>query len=34
MQPGEGHTTDISPGGTWWASEIGPFVFHWLRLPT
>jgi hypothetical protein len=31
-QPGEGHTTDISPGGQWWASPLGPFIWNHLRL--
>jgi dienelactone hydrolase len=31
-QPGEGHTTDLTPGSVWWANEIGPFVWHYLRL--
>jgi dienelactone hydrolase len=31
-QPGEGHTTDLTPGGTWWTSQIEPFVFRWLGL--
>jgi dienelactone hydrolase len=31
-QPGEGHTTDLSPGGSWWTSELGPFLFRTLRL--
>jgi pimeloyl-ACP methyl ester carboxylesterase len=30
LQPGSGHTTNLTPGGPWWTSEIGPFL--WLHL--
>src|SRR5690606_26887345 len=29
-QPGSGHTISLAPGGTWWTSEIGPFL--WLHM--
>ncbi len=32
-QAGEGHTTDISPGGAFWTDPIGPFLFEHLDLP-
>ncbi|MDH3706502.1 MAG: alpha/beta hydrolase, partial [Acidimicrobiia bacterium] len=32
LQPGDGHTTNISPSGPWWTSEIGPFLWHHLEL--
>jgi len=25
-QAGEGHTTDLRPGGAWWSSQLGPFI--------
>jgi acetyl esterase/lipase len=31
-QPGEGHTTDLTPGSVWWSNEVGPFVRRSLRL--
>jgi dienelactone hydrolase len=31
-QPGEGHTTDLTPGSVWWSNQIGPFVWRYLRL--
>jgi dienelactone hydrolase len=31
-QPGEGHTTDLTPGSVWWSNEVGPFVWQYLRL--
>ena len=31
-QAGEGHTTDLSPGGQWWADPLGPFLWLHLRL--
>jgi dienelactone hydrolase len=31
-QPGEGHTTDLTPGSVWWSNEVGPFVWQHLRL--
>jgi dienelactone hydrolase len=31
-QPGSGHTVAIGPTGKWWAPEIGPFLWHHLRL--
>ena len=31
-QPGEGHTTSLSPGGVWWTNPIGPFIWRHLRL--
>lgn len=31
-QPGSGHTTSINAGGTWWTSQIGPFLWNHLRL--
>jgi hypothetical protein len=31
-QPGEGHTTDLTPGSVWWSNEVGPFVWRTLRL--
>ncbi len=33
-QAGEGHTTDLSPGGTWWADPIASFLWLHLRLGT
>ncbi len=30
-QPGEGHTTDLTPGSVWWSNEIGPFVWNNLH---
>lgn len=32
QQPGSGHTTDLRAGGTWWTSEIGPFLWDQLDL--
>lgn len=32
-QAGEGHTTDLTPGGPYWNSDIGPFLFRALGLP-
>ncbi len=29
---GSGHTTDLVPGGQWWASELGPFIWRALNL--
>ncbi len=29
---GSGHTTDLVPGGQWWASEVGPFIWRALNL--
>ena len=31
-QAGEGHTTDLGPGGLWWADPLGPFLWLHLRL--
>lgn len=31
-QPGSGHTTSLAAGGTWWTSQIGPFLWNHLRL--
>ena len=31
-QAGEGHTTDLGPGGEWWADPLGPFLWTHLRL--
>jgi dienelactone hydrolase len=31
-EAGEGHTTDLSPGGEWWNDPIGPFVYQHLSL--
>ncbi len=31
-QAGEGHTTDLSPGGAWWTNPIAPFLWLHLRL--
>ncbi len=31
-EPGEGHTTDLMPGGRWWADPLGPFVYEHLHL--
>jgi hypothetical protein len=31
-EPGEGHTTDLSPGGFWWSSQLGPFLWQNLHL--
>lgn len=31
-QAGEGHTTDLTPGGPWWTGSIGPFLFRLLGL--
>jgi dienelactone hydrolase len=33
-QAGEGHTTDLSPGGQWWTNPIAPFLWSHLRLGT
>ncbi len=33
-QPSEGHTTDLNPGGFWWTSEVGPFIWRTLHLFT
>jgi acetyl esterase/lipase len=32
VQPGSGHTTSITAGGTWWAPRIGPFLWTHLDL--
>jgi dienelactone hydrolase len=32
LQPGEGHTTDLSAGGFWWTSQLGPFLYQNLHL--
>jgi acetyl esterase/lipase len=29
---GSGHTTDLVPGGQWWTSELGPFMWRSLNL--
>ncbi len=31
-QAGEGHTTDLSPGGEWWHDPLGPFLYQHLDL--
>ena len=31
-EAGEGHTTDISPGGQWWNDPVGPFIYQHLQL--
>ncbi len=31
-QAGEGHTTEIQPGGQWWNDPEGPFVYQHLSL--
>ncbi|HEX4491263.1 MAG TPA: alpha/beta hydrolase [Acidimicrobiia bacterium] len=31
-EAGEGHTTDLSAGGYWWASQLGPFIWRQLNL--
>ncbi len=31
-QAGEGHTTDLSPGGQWWANPLAPFLWQHLHL--
>ena len=31
-QPGSGHTTVLTPGGPWWTTKIGPFVWDHLGL--
>jgi dienelactone hydrolase len=31
-EAGEGHTTDVSPGGQWWNDPIGPFLYQHLAL--
>jgi dienelactone hydrolase len=31
-QAGEGHTTDLSPGGEWWDDPLGPFIYQHLSL--
>jgi acetyl esterase/lipase len=31
-QPGEGHTTDVSPTSGFWPNTIGPFIWHHLQL--
>jgi dienelactone hydrolase len=31
-QAGEGHTTDVSPGGQWWNDPLGPFMYQHLSL--
>ena len=33
-EAGEGHTTDVSPGGQWWNDPIGPFIYQHLSLGT
>lgn len=32
--PGTGHTSWISPGSAFWSSDVGPFLWHHLRLAT
>jgi predicted esterase len=32
VQAGSGHTVTISAGGTYWAPDIGPFLWHQLDL--
>lgn len=32
--PGTGHTSWISPGSAFWSSNVGPFLWHHLRLAT
>jgi len=29
---GSGHTTDLVPGGQWWSSGLGPFLWRSLNL--
>jgi dienelactone hydrolase len=31
-EAGEGHTTDVSPGGQWWNDPEGPFIYQHLNL--
>jgi dienelactone hydrolase len=31
-QAGEGHTTDVAPGGQWWNDPLGPFIYQHLSL--
>jgi dienelactone hydrolase len=31
-EAGEGHTTDLSAGGYWWTSQLGPFIWRQLNL--
>jgi dienelactone hydrolase len=31
-EPGEGHTTDLTPTGPWWAKPLGPFLWDHLAL--
>jgi dienelactone hydrolase len=31
-EAGEGHTTDLSPGGEWWTDPLGPFIYQHLSL--
>jgi dienelactone hydrolase len=31
-EAGEGHTTDVSPGGQWWNDPEGPFIYQHLIL--
>jgi hypothetical protein len=31
-EAGEGHTTDLSPGGEWWTDPLGPFLYQHLSL--
>jgi len=31
-EAGEGHTTDLSPGGEWWTDPLGPFIYQHLAL--
>ena len=33
-QSGTGHTTSLTIGGQWWASQLGPFLWDQLRLAT
>ena len=32
MEPGEGHTTDLTPGSVWWNNQLGPFIYQNLHL--
>lgn len=32
LQPGAGHTISLWPSGSWWTSEIGPFLWTHLGL--
>jgi hypothetical protein len=32
LQPGEGHTTDLTPGSVWWSNEVSPFIWQNLHL--